>query len=219
MTKEPKVFPMMKHTELINAVAKKINAKSYLEIGVYNPEHNFDRIAVFSKMGIDPDPNVKASLTMTSDEFFYNMFNDIDYRDLYKDKDGNTHSMTHKYDLIFIDGLHHADQVRKDIINSWACLNECGCLILHDTNPYSEHITHVPRDNREWTGNVYQSVAQVENEKFTLNDDYGVTVIRKTGELKLNDDVVTWEEFDMFRNDILNLKNWNEITKIIDSWH
>lgn len=202
---------MMKHTELINYVSGKIGAKYYLEIGVYNRAHNFDRINVENKIGVDPDEEALATFTLTSDDAF-ELFKTIDV--YYQ----NGVVAKRKFDLIFIDGLHHADQVRKDIINSWDCLNDGGCIILHDTNPHSESITHVPRDSREWCGNVYQAVCQVKNELFTLKDDYGVTVIRKTGELKLTDDIVSWEEFDLFRNDLLNLKSWDEAIKIIDGW-
>ena len=31
-----------------------------------------------------------------------------------------------KFDLIFIDGLHHADQVKRDFENSLRCLNDNG---------------------------------------------------------------------------------------------
>src|SRR5687768_10464095 len=99
MIEEREVFPMMKHTELINYVARKIKAEAYLEIGVYNKEHNFDRINVVYKKGIDPDPAANADFEMTSDDYF--------------DLTNST-----RFDLIFIDGLHHADQVRKVIINS-----------------------------------------------------------------------------------------------------
>lgn len=193
---------MMKHTELINLVAEKIGAKTYLEIGVYDRAHNFDRIRVDLKLGVDPAIVDHDILQITSDEYF---------KDWVKGPADN-------YDLIFIDGLHHADQVRKDIINSWKVLTDGGCIILHDTNPHSEKITHIPRDNREWCGDVFKAVCQVQNDKFTLKDDYGVTVIRKQGELKMNSDAVTWDEFDLFRTDFLNLKTWEESIEIIDSW-
>lgn len=208
MIKEKAVFPMMKHTELINYVAGKIKAKSYLEIGVYNPAHNFDRIEIADKESIDPAPEAKATHFCDSD-YFFETINDFNI------EAGTSQKY---YDIIFIDGLHEAPQFRKDLINSWDCLEDGGVIICHDTNPHSEQITHVPRDQREWSGNVYQAICQVKNELFTLKDDYGVTVIRKTGELILTDDVVNWEEFDLFRNDILNLKTWDEMVKIIDSW-
>lgn len=31
------------HTDLINAIAKKINAYKYLEVGVFNPDNNFNK--------------------------------------------------------------------------------------------------------------------------------------------------------------------------------
>ncbi len=195
-----KVFPMQKHTLLINVIANKIKAKSYLEIGIFNPDHNFDRVNVIFKEGIDPSIDDTRVAKMTSDEFF-------------------EVKKIARYDLIFCDGLHHADQVKRDIINSWKVLNEGGCILIHDTNPHSESITHVPRDSREWCGNVYQTICQIdEPEIFTLKDDYGVTVIRKEGELKINDDVVDWEWFDEFRHGILNLKTWDECIKIIEGW-
>ena len=202
MIKDAKVFPMQKHTILINYIAEKIKAKDYLEIGIFNTAHNFDIIKIKDKIGVDPDIEDHADVVaMESDVFFRH------------------HRNKQEFDIIFIDGLHHADQVKKDIINSWSCLNDGGCLIVHDTNPHSELITHVPRDNREWCGDVYKTICQIEQpEIFTLKDDYGVTVIRKEGELRFKDDVITWGEFDRVRNKILNLKTWNEATKIIDSW-
>ena len=123
------------------------------------------------------------------------------------------------FDCVFLDGLHHADQLKKDIKNAWYCLREGGCILIHDTNPHSESITHVPRDNREWCGNVYKTICQIdEPEIFTLNEDYGVTVIRKEGELKINDDVDDWAWFEEFRHGILNLKTWDECIKIIEGW-
>jgi SAM-dependent methyltransferase len=193
-----KSFPMMLHTEIINYVAEKIKAETYLEIGVYSPDHNFNRVKVSNKIGVDPDPAAQATVQLTSDEFFK--------------------GFTGTYDIIFVDGLHHADQVRKDIINSWDCLRDGGVLILHDTNPHSEHITHVPRDSREWTGDVYKAVYQVKNHMVTFEGDYGVTLIRKEGPLQLSDEQITWEEFDLFRREILNLKDWNQTLKIINTW-
>jgi hypothetical protein len=48
---------MIDHTDLLNLIAKKTHAKTYIEIGVFNPEHNFNKIQVNCKLGIDPDSN------------------------------------------------------------------------------------------------------------------------------------------------------------------
>lgn len=203
----------MNRANLINYIIKKQGYKSYLEIGLGTVK-NFAFINCQNKVGVDPDEQSKAIhkkmnvagdvFCMTSDKFFSFA------------KPGGDTGRT--FDCVFLDGLHHADQVRKDIINAWECLTDGGVLILHDTNPHSEEITHVPRLTKEWTGDVYKAVNQVNNDKFTLKDDHGVTIIRKTGELIIDDSVIEWHDFNENRNKILNLKTWEECIKIIDSW-
>lgn len=202
----------MLHTDVINYIAEKIGAKTYLEIGVYNPDHNFNHINVGDKISVDPDPDAGAMFVSDSDNFF----TDLNKIQLSHVKEKVSVIM---FDLIFIDGLHHANQVRKDIINSWECLNDGGVLIIHDTNPHSEHITHVPRDNREWCGDVYKAIYQIDGpKKITVKEDYGITIVRKTWPLVMSDGQIEWEGFDLFREVILQLMSWEEAKKIIDSW-
>jgi SAM-dependent methyltransferase len=191
---------MTHHSELINYIGKKINAKSYLEIGVYNRDHNFNKIDVEDKLCVDPDPNALADICTTSDEYFEK-------------------NPWRKFDLIFVDGLHHADQVKRDIINAWKALTEGGVIVVHDSNPYSEHITHVPRDNGEWTGDVYKTIGQISSLKFTVDFDYGCCVLRKVGdELEFNNEECAWDEFDMFRTERLTLVTVDRAKQIIDEW-
>lgn len=195
---------MKHHTELLNLIAQVIGAKTYVEIGVFNPEHNFNSINVENKIGVDPDPNVKATMSTTSDKAFA----------LFKDLKAHA-------DLIFIDGLHHADQVKLDIINAWNCLNLGGVIVLHDCNPHKESITHVPRDSREWCGDVYKTICQLfTRPKFTVDFDYGCCVIRKEEESTLtwNDEPVSYERFDANRKELLNLVSVDEAVEIISKW-
>lgn len=188
----------MNRTNLINYIIKKQGYKSYLEIGVGTGK-NFRDVKCKEKASVDPDDKVNATYRMTSDDYFMRH--------------------TYGYDICFIDGLHHADQVRRDIENAWLRLDDGGCLILHDTNPDREEITHVPRDSKEWCGDVYKAIHQIDGPpKFTLKDDHGVTVIRKTGPLVMSDGVIEWDGFVMFREAILHLVTWEEAIKIIDEW-
>jgi hypothetical protein len=77
----------------------KISAKSYLEIGVSGGE-NFQKIRCENKVGVDPEPTSPATIFLPSDDFFK------------QNKE--------TFDVIFIDGLHHSDQVLRDINNSLA---------------------------------------------------------------------------------------------------
>ena len=104
----------MNRTDIINAIARKIKAKSYLEIGVDNGI-NFASIKCDRKVGVDPNPRMPGIHPMTSDTFFAQ--ND------------------ETFDLIFIDGLHIFEQVYRDIENALKVLNPNGYIICHDTNP------------------------------------------------------------------------------------
>jgi SAM-dependent methyltransferase len=197
---------MKTRTDLINAIAKKINAKSYIEIGVYNPDHNFNHIDVDTKISIDPDPKAGAYMLRTSDEFFK-----------------IAKALHTSFDLIFIDGLHHADQVKRDIQNAWDCLNPGGVIVLHDCNPPTEATTCVPRGSqREWCGNTYQAVLQCRDVlEFTTDFDYGCAVIREQGPewpLDFTDEQLTWKEFDENRKQLMKLKSSEEVEEIINAW-
>lgn len=134
----------MTRYQLINKLIKKFNYQSYLEIGVADGSC-FDRIEIINKESVDPATDVKYILAkptykMTSDEFFINN--------------------TKTYDIIFIDGLHHSDQVDKDIKNSLRILNEGGMILLHDCNAVTEISQRVPRETSYWVGDVWKSIVK-----------------------------------------------------------
>ena len=201
---------MKNHTDLLNLIAQVIGAKTYVELGIFNPDHNFDHIKVGNKIGVDPDTTVKATMTTTSDKAFA-LFKDL-----------NAHA-----DLVFVDGLHHADQVKLDIQNAWNLINPGGVIVIHDSNHHSEHITHVPRDNREWTGDVYKTICNLAcASKFTVDFDYGCCVIRKLNipglgesyDLSWNDKEITWDYFTANRKELLNLVSVDDAIQIINAW-
>ena len=92
----------MKRHEIINLLITKNNYKSYLEIGLDNG-FNFSRIEINNKISVDPAlgqySHANPTYKLTSDDFFSQNKN--------------------RYDIIFIDGLHHSEQVYKDIKNSF----------------------------------------------------------------------------------------------------
>lgn len=194
---------MKNHTELLNYLAKMINAKYYLEIGVLNVLNNFKQINVEFKEGVDPTVDHPAISKMTSDEFFT-----------------STDRWFENYDLIFVDGLHHDDQAKRDALNGYNALNIGGVMLIHDCNPPEERITHQPRDNKVWCGGVYKTVSQITSEKFTIDFDFGCCIIRKTDQpLTFSDEEITWEKFDANRKEYLNLISLNDaLIKIMQEW-
>lgn len=185
----------MTRTELINILMVSNNFKSYLEIGMQNAANNFDKIIAAVKVSVDPDPKAGATCQCTSDEFFEPRINDAK-----------------GFDLIFIDGLHHANQVEKDIIYSLQCLNIGGFIVLHDCNPKEEWQQLVPRQHKVWYGEVWRAFVGFRFwnpavVSFCLDHDCGLGVIKYTDQ-KIEPGFVTdmsWEEFDKNRKQLLGL--------------
>lgn len=177
----------MKHN-IINRLVKENDCKSYLEIG-YGNGYNFNQIQVKDKVSVDT--NGKATFNDGSDEFFVK-----------NDKE---------FDCVFIDGLHHADQVRKDIINALRCNAKVICL--HDTLPPTLDHQIVPRKQLSWTGDVWRAVVGFHNEYpdvklETYKADYGLTVIYPEGKKvrkHFEDMEMTFEEFNENKVKLLNV--------------
>jgi hypothetical protein len=173
----------MRRTDIINSFISKYNYKTYLEIGVSDGS-NFKLVNIDFKESVDPaEDNTEYSIAkptyrMTSDEFF----------EKYPDK---------KYDIIFIDGLHHSEQVDKDIENSVKALNEGGVIVLHDCNPIEEIHQRVPRETPIWNGDVWKSFVKFKENNldwdcYTINTDWGCGVLKKRKSKNLPQNMNYW---------------------------
>lgn len=174
------------HTEIINCIIKKYNFTSYLEIGIRRTQQNFDHINCKFKIGVDPDPNARATFAGTSDEWFERYKPEHRRNDYELCKDGI------KFDTIFIDGLHEHEQVKRDFENSLACLNEGGIILIHDTDPKEESFSLYPRTTqRRWNGTVYRflwELARMQDIEYisVIDDPNGLTIVRrKPGNIQL----------------------------------
>lgn len=193
----------IKRYDIINYLIDKYNLINYLEIGVFNGE-NIRKIHALHKDGVDPGIEgiiiTEVNFPMTSDNFF----------DLIKGHDDI------KYDIIFIDGLHHSEQVKNDIENSILHIKNGGFIILHDCNPVSYEAQIVPRKTVAWNGDVWK--AYVSFKKFNpdvkccvIDTDFGVGVIQITNKQIINKNyLINWEEFNSNKKELLNLISWND---------
>jgi glycosyltransferase involved in cell wall biosynthesis len=139
---------------------------NYLEIGV-ETGYTFKNTHFINKTGIDPDPKCdnidkNSIIKLTSDEYFSNN-NSVDSDDYIEN------IVTTKFDVIFIDGMHHCENVLRDFNNSIKVLNENGIIFIDDCLPlnYNEQlkipIKHYYENNilkygEEWTGDVWKFV-------------------------------------------------------------
>ena len=184
----------MKRTDIINALIQKYGYKSYLEVGTQNPASNFDLIDVKFKVSIDPFPKGEVTFVGTSDEYFESISEDV------------------KYDIIFIDGLHHDDQVLKDIENSLNHLSENGTIVCHDCLPTTEDMQSRNDTGREWTGDVWKAIAELRVETIDLDikvvdTDYGCGIIRKGTNIpyQTNSNYKTYSHYSMNKWNMLNV--------------
>ncbi len=202
-------------SDLLNYLANKYQLKRYLEIGLQRAEQNFDKIQCEYKVSVDPDLNAKATFQMTSDEFF-EINTPIDRVDVTSvgDTQRQYHEFDKRFDLIFIDGMHEAEQVRKDFEHAIKYLSPNGWICIHDCNPQKEEHTIVPRPTPtgHWNGSVYKFAALLSiNKNFcTVDIDNGVGVFRGTGYKISAKEDWSWYEFEINRKKLLNLISWEE---------
>ncbi len=87
------------------------------------------------------------------------------------------------FDLIFIDGDHTKEQVKRDFENSLRFLSDDGFIVIHDVLPENEAGTIVPRETKQWWGDVYKWAMGAKQYPYvkvvTYNIDNGCMVICK----------------------------------------
>ena len=170
--------------DLIEYLIKKNNYKNYLEIGC-DKNQLFSKVNIDNKIGVDPVSG--GNVRKTSDYFF-------------KENKSN-------FDIVFIDGLHTYEQVKKDILNSVNCLLDEGIILVHDCMPDSLGKQAVPRYKMQWNGDVWKAIVdlrQQENlEIYTCEIDQGIAIIKKeknTSILKLDKPINKLKFKDYFNN-------------------
>jgi SAM-dependent methyltransferase len=186
-------------TEIIQHLINRYGYKSYLEIGVAKGE-NFEAIKCERKVGVDPDPNSKATVKQTSTDFFEtNITGDAI----------NGYSLIEKFDIVFIDGLHHAEQVYRDIEQALDVLNEGGIIVCHDMLPRTKRMQEIPQQQDEWTGDCWKAYMRLREredlEMRVVDTDYGCGIISKGQQEPLRVDPLTYENFIHNRNRWMNV--------------
>ena len=180
--------------DIVQYLIELYNYKSYLEVGV-DKEQNWKHIKCDLKHGMDP--NRGGTHRMGSDEFFRRFYD--------------------TYDLIFIDGLHVAGQVKKDIDNALKHLNPGGVIVMHDCNPITEDQQAVPRNGQKiWCGDTWKAFVEYRNrpdlEMYVVDTNNGIGVVRPGKQYPLSAEL-EYKEFEINREHWLNLKPVTEFKR------
>jgi len=197
--------------DIIQSVIDKIGATRYLEVGVHSFT-NFSKIKCSQKVAVDPKPRYKKYnkldnelvIEKTSDEFF---------------SDDNIE----KFDVVFLDGFHEASQLKRDIDNSLNNLSENGIIVCHDCNPMGYLQQAFPPMSN---GDCWRAFAGIVSDRddlnaFVINCDHGVGIIKKKNytkeEISYKISNLTFDEFEKGKREILNLCEYPEFDRWVDS--
>lgn len=207
--------------EIISSFPKERNI-SYLEIGVRNPEENFDKIMAADKSSVDPGIEAeinKADFPYTSDDFFTK----LESGEIAK------YSSDYKFDVIFIDGLHLANQVERDIFNALNHIKDDGFIIMHDCNPPTEfhaaenYYYRLSPSKDFWNGTTWKAFFKYRQLKdifsCCIDTDWGIGIICKHKNLgyptKTVNPFFEYYIFNENRKDSLNLISFDDFQKIL----
>lgn len=208
-----------KRIDVINFLLTRFNRETcYLEIGVRNPADNYNQINASKKYSVDPGVEYQESsidFKMTSDSFFDQL------------KNNEVLSKDIKFDVIFIDGLHLAEQADRDIKNALDFTKEDGFVVVHDCNPPTEW--HA-RENYQyknspahgyWNGTTWKAFLKWRyNPKLyscCIDTDWGVGILSKKhpigNSIKNTNTFFEFKVFDKNRKESLNLIDFDELKK------
>jgi hypothetical protein len=180
---------------IINHFIKKNNYKNYLELGVRDKTNTFNHILCDDKIGVDIDFACEPDYVMTTDDFFLH------------------EAKNKKWDIIFIDGSHEKNQVKKDFDNSLKHLSKNGTIIMDDVNPFFENLLHPSLCHNAWEVFAELRCTRDDLEMFGIESSF-CGVVRRGSQTPLNLKVEsTWEFFNTHRQQLINPLPWEEVIK------
>ena len=203
-------------SQVINFLLEILDRETeYLEIGVRNPNDNFNKINASKKYSVDPGIEFQENpvdFKLTSDEFFDQLRRE-------QILDSST-----RLDVIFIDGLHLAEQVDRDIKNALDFIKDDGFVVLHDCNPPTEwharelfHFYFTPAGGY-WNGTTWKAFLKArfntEVHSCCIDTDSGVGILSKKWEIgqciKPENEFFEFSDLDSNRVRQLNLISFEE---------
>ena len=184
----------MDRVEILKRLAHSLNARNYLEIGVFKGSVLF-ALRIPRKVAVDPSPRFKFrhklrhSLRNPTNLFnaYHRMTSDAYFREV--------RPAPNSFDLVFIDGLHTYAQALRDAENALGVLRPGGVIAMHDCNPPHEAAAYPaasladaaatcpPGWTGEWCGDVWKAIVHLnatrpDLEVAVLDCDYGVGLLR-----------------------------------------
>ena len=152
---------------IINVLTKQFH--NYLEIGIENG-YTVSKTHFLHKVGVDPDPKCdtldNVEIHKCTSDYYFNKINISDNESTDSD-DCIENTKPLIFDVIFIDGMHHCENILRDFNNSINVLTNDGIIFVDDCIPsnYNEQLkipikhhyeNNILKYDEEWTGDVWK---------------------------------------------------------------
>ncbi|MCJ9427914.1 class I SAM-dependent methyltransferase [Kordiimonas marina] len=159
---------LVERHEVVQAFLDFFEAPNYLEIGVFKGL-TFREISAARKVAVDPvfEFDYEAAAAEHANEIYHQVPSDEYFGSIRKPGD--------IFDVVYIDGLHTAEQTTRDLVNALLCTHERSIIIVDDVRPssYAASLKSIPRwkkvrkasephSSGGWMGDVYRVVQFVE---------------------------------------------------------
>ena len=188
-------------TNLINHLIASKGYRRYLEIGVRDPTQQLRQGPRRGETQRRPRPVGPVTFKLPSDEFFAQRAASADRA---------------PYDLVFIDGLHIADQVERDISTAWTRWRPAACWwFTTATRRRGKRQLDVYTPPDRWNGSVWKAWAKLRATRADLfmcviDMDEGCGVIRPGSQQLLSLPSLDYAAMDYdylasHRREVLNL--------------
>lgn len=148
-------FPGPDYLHWLNWFHRRLNPRTYVEIGVETGASLANANSNCLSVGIDPDFSIVYTIQSMcklfkeqSDDFF----NKRDLKTILNDK---------PIDLAFIDGLHTFDQVLRDFINIERYSHRDTIVLFHDVYPTTPITASRDRKSLMWLGDTWKFIPLV----------------------------------------------------------
>jgi hypothetical protein len=156
-------------------------ATTYVEIGLRFGT-TFREVRATTKIGVDPElmsrkhrlaaraSGLRSTLGASTGAFIFSMTSD----EFFASQEGLL--SRRPPNVVFIDGLHTAEQSHRDTTNALDRLHPRGVIVLHDCNPRSDAAAAAtldearqhPRYQGPWNGEVWRTVVRLRSERSDL---------------------------------------------------
>ncbi|MFC6582234.1 class I SAM-dependent methyltransferase [Sulfitobacter aestuariivivens] len=123
-------------------------------------------------------------------------------------------SNNQQFDIVFIDGNHTGDQVRRDIENSLGCLAPGGVIMLHDMNPptrfhargsYKVDGKYPAWNGTSWKGYAWARANRPDLTMYVVDTDWGVGLIHPGRQETIDLHEPTYSDLSKNRGKLLNI--------------